>query len=83
MVSRAFIVIHSDSFTIAVNNAYLNPYAFETGSGDSYFNVSRRGRGCEERGWGVGGWVGVGVNVTQTVSINHNYIKPRRVWMEL
>ena len=37
----------------------------------------RRGDGA----W-VGGW-GVGVNVTQTVSINHNYIKPRRVWMEL
>ena len=57
MVSRAFIVIHSDSFTIAVNNAYLSPYAlrFETASGDSYFNVSRRGRGYEERGWVAGG----------------------------
>ena len=31
---------------------------------------------------GGGGWGGGG-NVTQTVSINHNYIKPRRVWMEL
>ena len=30
-----------------------------------------------------GAWVGGGGNVTQTVSINHNYIKPRRVWMEL
>ena len=30
-----------------------------------------------------GAWVGGGGNVTQTVSINHNYIKPWRVWMAL